>query len=349
MAKSFLTIAKISLVLVYLVIIAGAVVRMTGSGMGCPDWPKCFGYYIPPTSEQQLQWQEHQTYEKGQIIIVNESLKIARKDFSTTSNFDTTNWDDYTKHDYAVFNVWHTWIEYINRLVTVILGIPIALLLVLSFWLYKKDKRITITTILITVALGFQAWLGKTVVDSNLLPIKITVHMVMALVFVALLLYLIFIMSPKNSSHAPDKRVNSVFILSLGITLIQVIMGAQVRQFVDLRANILGEFSKNLWLQDPDMLFYIHRSFSILVIVVNIYLALRIFKLRLGYAKIKWVLLLILAEIVTGMVMYYVHFPFGSQPIHLLIASLLFGIQFYLILECNRSNKTNATTIATDH
>ena len=341
--KNFLKIAKVALVLVYLVIVAGAVVRMTGSGMGCPDWPKCFGYYIPPSEEAQLQWQPEKEYKTGQVIIINEELRVALEDFTTASSYDYENWESYSKHEYAIFNPWHTWIEFINRLFGALAGLATLVLAILSFWQWKKNKKITVLSWLVVFAMGFQAWLGATVVYSVLNPFKITVHMVMALLIVAMLLYLISICNTKNRPFKYDRTTLILFVIALIFTMIQVVLGTQVRQFVDVQIDLVGEMGKSLWLQDPTIPFYIHRSFSIVVTLLNLFIAYRIYKLESGHSKINWVLLLILFEIITGMAMYYLSFPFATQPVHLVLASLLFGVQFYLVLEVLKSKRSHKT------
>lgn len=343
MSNRFLKTAKISLILVYLVIVAGAIVRMTGSGMGCPDWPKCFGYYIPPTEESQLEWHPDSTYKKGQVIIRNEQLWVATQNFTTRATYDSSYWEPYTKHEYAIFNPWHTWIEFINRLFGALAGLATLVLAILSLWYWKKNKKITLLSWVIVFAMGFQAWLGATVVYSVLNPFKITIHMVMALLIVAMLLYLIALSTTKSKPFKYDRMTLMLFITALTITFLQVILGTQVREFVDARIDVVGEAAKDLWLIEPTLQFYIHRSFSILVTALNLFIAYRIYKLDSGYSKINWVLSLIFFEIITGMAMYYWSFPFTTQPFHLVLASLLFGVQFYLVLEALKSKRSHKT------
>jgi len=335
MNKGFHKLAKLSVVLVYLVIAAGAVVRMTGSGMGCPDWPRCFGYYIPPTEIETLQWQPDRAFKKGQVIIVDKALKVALTDFTTTPEYNAANWSDYTKHDYAKFNVWHTWIEYINRLLGALAGLATLALAVYAFWFRKESTSLVVLSCLVVVGMGFQAWLGATVVYSVLMPYKITLHMLMALLIVALLLYIVKRSEPRLQDKLDKKHkfVSILLVVALVLTLAQIVLGTQVRELVDHQIKAVGEDAKNLWLQNPNLEFYIHRSFSILVLLVNLYLLVRIRAKKLPLAKINWVAVLLGLEILTGILMYYADFPFASQPIHLVLASILFGVQCYLILE----------------
>jgi cytochrome c oxidase assembly protein subunit 15 len=336
MQRKFRKIAKISLVLVYLVIAAGAVVRMTGSGMGCPDWPKCFGYYIPPTDISQLQWQPGIAYKAGQVIIREEALWVAKTNFTTGQSYDNFNWVPYKKHDYAIFNPFHTWVEFINRLFGALAGLATLLLAVVSLSFWRNQKVITVISWAVLIGMGFQAWLGATVVYSVLEPVKITLHMVMALLIVALLVYLIYGTDPRSLNGKYDKKVTLYLWIALSLTLIQIILGTQVRQFVDHQIGLFGENAKEMWLMNPSLQFYIHRSFSILVILLNLFIAYAISQKKLEYSKINWVLTILFMEAITGMAMYYFNFPYTSQPLHLVLASFLFGIQFYLVLEATK-------------
>lgn len=330
MKKNFKFLTRLSLVLVYLVILAGATVRMTGSGMGCPDWPKCFGYYIPPVEQSQVLFQPNSNYKKGEMIIFNEEkLLIAKSNFSSSDFIDLKNWNTYEKHDYIIFNPVHTWIEYINRLIGAISGIPILLFTIISVVYFKKYKHLTFVSILTVIFMGFQAWLGKTVVDSNLAPYKITFHMLMALLIIAFLIYLV------NSSSKNTIKRNKIFtnflFVAIVLTLIQIVLGTQVRQFVDEQANL--SYDKFQWFNEIPKVYEFHRTFSIVVIAVNFGLFYLNKKLNLGNNYITYVLVLLFIEALSGVVMFYFDFPFGSQTIHLFIASLIFGFQFFILLQ----------------
>ena len=332
MKNYFLPASKTALVLVYLVIIAGAVVRMTGSGMGCPDWPKCFGYYIPPTEKSELLFTPDKTYNKGMVIIKDESLLVAKSDFTTGKNFSNSNWEKYTKHDYAIFNPLHTWVEYINRLFGALAGLACLIVAILSISYRTKNKKITLFSWIVVFMMGFQAWLGKTVVDSVLSPFKITTHMIVALLIVALILYIIKNSSVKEAKTTYHKKFNTYVWFAILLSILQIIMGTQVRQNVDHEIKN-GVTASILWLQSPTLWFYFHRSFSIIILFLNLYLFYLNKKLKLKFNILNWVIVLIGFEILTGIAMYYFDFPFASQPIHLTIASILFGVQFYLVLQ----------------
>ena len=109
--ESFRRIALITLAAVYFLIAVGGSVRASGAGMGCPDWPKCFGQWVPPTSEAQLP---------------NDYQKI------------------YADLGYAEtrFNVVKTWTEYLNRLIGVTIGLLILITAVVSWRLRAYDSSI---------------------------------------------------------------------------------------------------------------------------------------------------------------------------------------------------------------
>ena len=332
-----LTIA--SIIIVYIVILAGGTVRMTGSGMGCPDWPKCFGYLIPPTDRADIEWKNNHSYKKNQIIILNDSLIYANRNFISKNSIIRNNWTNYTKHDYSKFNVYHTWIEYINRLIGALAGLSVLILFISSLRFIKKNKLITILAFLSLTGILFQAWLGKTVVDSNLLAGKITIHMLMAIIIVSILFILLSKLNAKESNLVFNRYISTLTFISLVFLIIQVFSGTEIRQFVDIEMLSNNYSNKNKWLINPPESFYFHRSFSIIIVIVNSLVFIKLKKMIVDSKIFKIIMILLFIQILTGIMMYYFSFPFSTQPIHLLISSLIIGFQVYFYVLLNNKKK----------
>lgn len=164
--------------------------------------------------------------------------------------------------------------------------------------------------------------------------------MIVALVVVAVILYIVRKAASEQFAGKPNVVFGNVLAFALVLTLIQVVMGTQVRQFVDEQVKIYGYDGMHQVLDNPATAFYFHRSFSIVVLLANLFLFRINRQKALGFSKMNWIILLIVIEILTGISMAYFAFPFGTQAIHLVVASLLFGIQFYMLMEYRSAKKS---------
>lgn len=324
-----LSVSRWALALVFLVILAGSVVRMTGSGMGCPDWPKCFGHFIPPTNAEQLIWKPKTAFNKGQMIIVEEELLVARENFVSGDVYSEELWRKYDKHDYAIFNPLHTWVEYINRLLGALSGIPVLLLFILSLIGVTKRPGIFVLSLFSLFALGFVAWLGKVVVDGNLIPHSITYHMFGAIAVVLPLLAIGFLL--KNEAVQLNIPLNFKWLAAivLLLSLIQVYLGTAVREQVD--QLYLVEVREN-WINQLDVFFLVHRSFSIIILAANVWFIMLAHRLGWKHRLFKILAVLLAIEVLAGVALNYLGFPAAAQPVHLVCAFGIVSIQFYLMI-----------------
>jgi cytochrome c oxidase assembly protein subunit 15 len=288
--KKYINYAWFVLIMVFLVIIAGGVVRTTQSGMGCPDWPRCFGRWIPPTSASQLP-ADFEKYLKQQDI-------------------------DHT------FNAYHTWIEYFNRLLGALLGVFIFIHFIWSFVRFRKtDTTIVWCSFFLLLAVGFQGWLGKKVVDANLAVVKITTHMLVALVIAAIPLFIIYRL--RSHRRILDHVLKRLSLAVLVLLLVQIVLGTQVREQVDEISATLMYKQRDLWISQLDKVFIFHRSFSLVILILCFLLSWKGWYYPYLRKNILLIMLVVLSTILLGAIMGWFGIPALAQPLHLLMATIL--------------------------
>ena len=328
-----------TLVAVYFLILVGGIVRSTGSGMGCPDWPKCFGQIVPPTDVSELPGNYREIY----------AAKRAKKNEKFSGYLDVlgfTKLADKIRNDKSIlvepeFNKYKTWTEYINRLVGAVIGILIFATLVASFSLRKKSPRIFYISLGCFLLVLFQAWIGSIVVSTNLLPWMVTVHMILAMVIMFMLIYLVYFAGKNKDQlkwNGSPGMLKGLFIVGIVLTFSQIILGTQVREAIDVIAAGFDYGNRELWVENIGLEFLVHRSSSLLILALHIYLVYYLLKnisVRTGrFFSLTMILLaVVVVEILSGALMAYFAIPAILQPVHLLVALVIVGLQYYLLLQ----------------
>jgi cytochrome c oxidase assembly protein subunit 15 len=314
--SSFQRLALWTTATTYFLILVGGLVRASGAGLGCPDWPRCFGGWVPPSSAAELPPQ----------------------------------------FDPSQFNQTLMWTEYVNRLLGVAVGFLIFATAISAWRHHRRDPRILWTTIGAFLLVGFQGWLGGRVVAHELAAWIVTIHMIVALVIVQMLLYVTVRAFPPahSSTSAPShfstqapQHLSTFTTALIVITLIQIALGTQVRGGVD--AALDAGVARNAALATVGTLDVLHRDAAFITLMGAILLC---FWLVVGNgppkggrhidggryrdpALIRWswaVLGLAVGQVALGVVMAYVSLLPGAQVLHLTVASLLLGAETVLLL-----------------
>ena len=293
--KTALTTVFATLVL----ILIGGLVRAAGAGLGCPDWPKCFGMWIPPISAEGL-----------------------------PSQFDA-----------SLFNPVHTWLEYVNRLVGVLIGLLITATFALSFRYRKSDPSVTVASGIAFFLVLLQGWLGGQVVKSGLQSGMITIHMVLAMVILNTLLYAAFKAAREKLAVSLSNQ-NKRILIGLGgfilfFTMLQLILGTQVREEIDAVKNAAIVPPRDMWLGFTSWLYEVHRSFSWLIFILS---AALVYLLRSRnikgavYTTGVVIAFLVLFQMLIGFGMEKLGIPGTLQVMHLVSVAVLVCAEFLLLL-----------------
>jgi cytochrome c oxidase assembly protein subunit 15 len=343
----FVRLNLITIVVTLLLILAGGIVRSTGSGMGCPDWPKCFGQYVPPTSVSQLPAGYEQRF-LAQRMEKNERFA------KTLEKMGKPELANKIREDRSIlipekFNAAQTWTEYGNRLMGVLTGFFLIALTILSFGYKGRANRIIILSFVNLIVVVFQAWLGSIVVSTNLLAWVVTAHMLLALVLLAILVYTYNYTNQMR--REPITIMAQLFWLRLLIfftivvSIIQIVYGTEVREQVDFVSRGLTAGLRSTWVQQVGQIFNYHRDLAVLVSVLNVFVYKMIMdkfggkdtEIRVGGS----VIIVLILQIVTGILLSNFALPPYAQALHILFSTTLFTLQFYLYLLVYRTNTYN--------
>lgn len=287
--------AFLTTIATYVLIFIGGLVRVSGAGLGCPDWPTCFGRWLPPTSIDQLP----------------------------------------PDIDPSQFNITLAWIEYSNRMAGMIVGILVVITALLAIKHFRKEKSILYSSIAAAILIAVEGWQGSAVVLSGLEPIIVSAHLVLALIIVSLLIYATqqayYNEFPDQAAkaHYPPNTKRYLAILWI-ISIIQVALGTQIRSALEVIAAQMPLLDDVARLSEVGAINHIHMTIGIIIAALTWIVSLNILRkgkgiARLGRHAAVWMLIVVSLQIIIGLGFVLFGMPEVIQIFHLWLASLFIG------------------------
>ncbi len=320
----FQRLALAAFICVEVLLFVGAAVRASGSGLGCPDWPFCYGCWVPPTSADQIDFtkldlerfrQKAAQHGRDPTAITAESLR-------------------------AEFDPVATWIEYLNRLTSLPVGFSVLWLWLASFGEWRKGRgRVCLAATFAFLLVLVNAWLGARVVLSGLQPGIITLHMALAVLLLCVLVYIAW-RGRERPWRLPWRSASSGGALALagllfGLVVIEGVLGSQVREMTDHLAKLHAGELRAQWVAELEQtwVYLAHRSFSWLIVAVAAAFGVTA---RRALGRLGWletgILALVAAQMLLGIVLAHIGILPLAQVLHIGLSSLLVSGLFLWLL-----------------
>tara|TARA_B100000035_G_scaffold271363_1_gene246173 strand:- start:13624 stop:14613 length:990 start_codon:yes stop_codon:yes gene_type:complete len=296
-----------------IVVSFGAYTRLTDSGLGCPDWPGCYGTLSVPESISQI--------EKAQAVYPDSPVEVEK-----------------------------AWIEMIHRYIAGILGIMILIIAFMSIRLREQINYSLKWPFFLLGLVIFQAALGMWTVTLLLKPAVVSSHLLGGMTVLGILTFLMHRNYGTHRENFVSNRFERKIIrFSLVLLFIQIALGGWTSTnyaalactdyptchgslipemdfsnaftiFRELGVTSLGE---PLSLEALHAIQWVHRVGAIILLVYLLFVAY-ILKVNQGFNMWRNVLILVISlQFIIGIANLLLHLPIVLATLHNLGAALL--------------------------
>lgn len=314
---------------ILLLFLLGGLVRVTGSGMGCPDWPRCFGMMAPPTCACQLPSNYQQIFLEKRIKKVERFAKMMDK-------FGFHHKANQIRQDQSIllpeeFNAAKAWIEYINRIFGVLAGI-FSLAFVVIAIAGRQKPAVILFSLLGLLFLVINAWIGSIVVATNLLPGLVSVHFLFSFLCVFMFIMAMHRSMPLGKANGRELGKGPMISLLL-LLFVEIFLGTMAREMVEVKVaqhNLVLEGMLDF--KGMGFKFAIHRFLPAAIFCLSALYAYRFRSMKWLKNRFIWVAALAFIQICFGAFNIVFVLPAVPQVGHIVLGSIMPVLIFYYIL-----------------